>query len=285
MNIAISGATGFIGGKLCSFLTERGDVVTPLGRTLFDDEHRGDLQKKIEQADVVINLSGEPILCHWSRENRERILASRVITTRLLVNAINRAPRPTLLISASAIDYYPTRGRHSEDSYECGRGFLYEVIRAWEEEALKLRFSCRLVIARLGIVFDREQGAFPAISMGRYLHISTTIGSLKRHISWIDIDDLLRATALVIDNEQLHGVVNIVAPRPTPYKELIAALRLRYSIWLTIPIPKLALWMIYGGAAQVVYNNHSIYPKRLAENGFEYQSPDIESFINRISST
>src|SRR5207247_1380715 len=87
---------------------------------------------------------------------KELIRQSRVLATRTLVDAIAGAePRPRVLVNASAVGYYgPRDDEPLDESAGPGAGFLADVCRAWEQEALRAE-DLGLRVVRLGRTLAR----------------------------------------------------------------------------------------------------------------------------------
>ena len=67
MNIAMTGATGYIGKHLSNYLTEKGGHrIIPLGRSMFREGMSGHLIQTLTHCDVIINLAGAPINKRWT---------------------------------------------------------------------------------------------------------------------------------------------------------------------------------------------------------------------------
>ncbi|MFR9603583.1 MAG: NAD-dependent epimerase/dehydratase family protein [Rikenellaceae bacterium] len=281
MNIAISGATGFIGSRLTKYLRDQGHTIYPLGRELFATQTIAPLMRVIEKVEVVINLAGSPIDRHWTRRHRESILESRVIVTRKIVQAINRSRGGRTLISASAVGYYPSVGCYDESSRVDNYTFLSYVCRLWEAEARKLKGSARLVITRLGVVYAHTSGVLPKIVATKNFGFLPRIGAMERPITWVDREDLIRALEFIAHNRDVEGVVNIVAPRFTLQRDFLEAAKERYNIGVVIPISPMILKLIYGRASEVIMQSQCVSSQILQELGFEYESEDIFTFFKR----
>ncbi len=280
MNIAISGATGFIAQNLIKYLTQRGNTIVPLKRELFEIENHNSLISTIKNCDTIINLAGAPILQRWTPRHREEILRSRVITTRLLVQAINRLNSPKTLISASAVGYYPSAGCYDESSHVENYSFLAYVCRLWEREARRLNRSSRLVIARFGVVLSHAGGgALESMTATRMLGFLPCVGSPERALSWVDIDDLVRALEFISLRESLDGVVNIVSPHFTLQRDFLNAAQCYYGTHFILPISPLLLAIIYGRAAQVITDSPCVSSQKLEREGFRFQSKSIYDFF------
>ncbi len=245
MNIAISGATGFIGSRLKKYLTDRGHEVYPLGRELFAAQSPLPLRNVIDRVEVVINLAGSPIDRRWTRKHKESMLESRIITTRKIVQAMNRSKGTNkTLISASAVGYYPSVGCYDESSKVENYTFLSYICRLWESEARKLKGSSRLVITRFGMVLAHTSGVLPKMVSTTQFGFLPRIGPLEKPITWVDREDLVRALEFISENEEVEGVVNIVAPRFTLQRDFLEAAKKRYNINVVAPISTLVLRFI-----------------------------------------
>ncbi|MFR9566951.1 MAG: NAD-dependent epimerase/dehydratase family protein [Rikenellaceae bacterium] len=182
--IAVSGATGFVGSRLCPYLEGLGYEVVPLGRDLFSSDDKQRLHSIIAGVDAVINLAGATINQCWSRCAKESILKSRVYTTRRIVEAMNHSLRQQTLISASAVGYYPSVGCYDESSRDIqNRSFLARVCSVWEGEARELKSPKRLVVARLGVVLDEMGGALPQMLATKRFGFLVRVGVADRPLS------------------------------------------------------------------------------------------------------
>ncbi len=280
MRIAVSGATGFIGNRLCQELAAAGHTVTPLNRELFDGTSSRPLRRIIENVDVVINLAGETINQRWTKRAKERILESRVITTRMIVNEMNLVNRPQVLISTSAVGYYPAVGCYDERNKVENFTFLSYICRVWEAEASKLKPTSRLIITRFGVVLDPAGGALPQMLKTKGLGFLAQIGPLERPMSWISRTDLIRAMLFIIDNDELEGVLNLTTPRLTLQDDFLTAAKEHYKIKYTIPIPIFLLHLLYGEGVEVLTQGQCVAPQRLIDCGFQFQQPDFCSLFN-----
>ena len=147
MRILVSGASGFLGSALVPRLEASGHVVTRLVRRAATAPHeipwdpaRGRLESSaLAGTEAVFHLSGEGLADgRWTPDRRQRLLASRVESTRLLAEAVARLdPRPQVMVSMSAVGFYGPHGdeRVDESAPPAPGDFLSEVVRAWEREA------------------------------------------------------------------------------------------------------------------------------------------------------
>lgn len=278
--IAISGFNGFIAGEIRKTLNQFDFIEIKRAATLED------CTKIISKCDAVINLAGSPVIKRWTTKNKKQILSSRINTTKKLAKAMELIPdgqKPDVFISASAIGIYPTDNiARDETSTDKGNGFLADVVKKWEEEAKQLENSnVRVVIARIGVVLGINGGILkqmlPLFKMG----LGATIGKGNKKMSFIHQNDLIRAFLFFIEEKNMHGTYNIVAPNAVTNKEFTKSLGKRTKrAWLRIP--PLALKLMYGGAAEVVEGGENVRPTNLLNQNFAFKFPTIDEALDDI---
>ncbi|MGV8112673.1 MAG: TIGR01777 family oxidoreductase [Lentimicrobium sp.] len=281
MNILISGSTGLTGRRLRAALEERGHTVTAAGRADF----AGDpalLKEKVEQTAAVIHLAGAPIVARWSKAYKQEILDSRVFTTRKLVEAVNLAERkPELFISASAVGIYSDEGVNTEEHASYAEGFLADVCRQWEGEAAQLNPVTGLAVFRLGVVLAKEGGALPKMLTPFRLGLGGPIAGGRQGFSWIHIDDLVGAFMFVLDR-RLTGTFNLTAPGVTDNQGYTSALGRVLRRPVFIPVPALALRLLFGEGASALTTGQKAVPERLLKVGFTFRFPEVEGALRDL---
>jgi uncharacterized protein (TIGR01777 family) len=270
MNIAISGASGFIGRHLLKSLANAGHSLHALSRHAPPAE-------SLREADVIIHLAGEPVAQRWTAEAKRRIRESRVAGTRNLVEALATLPRrPEALICASAIGYYGSRGDEIlTESSAPGSGFLPEVCVAWEREAQAAEaFGLRVVHVRTGLVLDARGGALQRMLPPFRMGVGGRLGSGRQWMSWIHLEDLAGLFQLAVESP-VRGPLNGVAPYPVTNsdftRELARALR-RPAVF---PIPEFALRLLFGEMADVPLASQRVVPGAAQAAGFRFRFPQL----------
>ena len=283
MKIAITGASGFIGKKLCDFFLRDNHTPVALSRsTLASPEG---LISTLEGTDVVINLAGASISKRWTSKYKQEIMDSRVLTTRRLVTALNQmAAPPSLCISVSAVGSYPDSGVHGESSPMRGTGFLTHVCESWEQEARMLNPEIRLVITRFGVVLGKEGGAAPLMLVPFRFFAGSIIGNGRQGMPWIHIDDLANAIQWLIEQKQVSGVVNFVSPQLTNNEQFskTAAKVMHRPCWFRIPT--FVFQIILGEGHTMVTSGQQVVPDVLIHGGFKFRYPKLEDAIRSIIS-
>lgn len=283
MKIAITGASGFIGKKLCDFFQRDNHTPVALSRsTLASPEG---LISTLEGTDVVINLAGASISKRWTSKYKQEIMDSRVLTTRRLVTALNQmAAPPSLCISVSAVGIYPDSGVHGESSPMRGTGFLTHVCESWEQEARMLKPGIRLVITRFGVVLGKEGGAAPLMLVPFRFFAGSIIGNGRQGMPWIHIDDLANAIQWLIEQKQVSGVVNFVSPQLTNNEQFskTAAKVMHRPCWFRIPT--FVFQIILGEGHTMVTSGQQVVPDVLIHGGFKFRYPKLEDAIRSIIS-
>lgn len=282
INVAISGATGFVGGRLSEWLVSRGYRVIALGRELFSgDESR--LVRIISESDVVVNLAGAPLNHRWTEEYKKELIDSRITVTRKIVNAINATDRVKLLVSTSAVGYYPSEGCFDESLKEPVDNFLGSLCQAWEAEARKVKAGVRLAITRFGVVFAPQGGAFHLMTTPARMGASVVFGKSDEGFAWIDREDLIRATEYIIKNENLNGVFNYVAPETITQGCFAHTVARYYHSPLRVRVPEFVFRTMLGEAAEFVAHGQCVKPTRLLNAGYVFTTPDLNTFLKNLN--
>jgi uncharacterized protein (TIGR01777 family) len=280
MKVMVSGSHGLIGSALCRSLTDDGHHVTPLSRNF---------NSPIDFTDInaVIHLAGENIASgRWNTEKKERILKSRVEgTTALSKQIANSDVKPTVFISASAIGYYGDRSTEDlDENSTIGDGFLPTVCEHWESSTqVAHNANVRTVHLRTGIVLSKEGGALAKMLTPFRLGAGGIIGNGKQYMSWISIDDMVGAIRFIIENESIHGPVNLVSPSPVTNRDFtktLGGVLRRPSI---LPLPAFAARMMLGEMADaLLLSSAKVYPRVLLNNGYAFIHSDLRSALEDI---
>ena len=270
MNVAITGASGFLGRALSERLRASGHDVRAISlRTALPPE-------VFAGCHAVVNLSGEPVAQRWTAATRERIASSRIQGTRSLVAALRKHP-PVVLVSASAVGYYGSRGDEilTEDSRPSS-GFLGQLALGWEQEARAAEeFGVRVVTPRIGVVLGRGGGALAQMLLPFRLGVGGRLGTGEQWMSWIALDDLVSLIEFAIEDAALTGPINAVAPNPVTNavftRQLAAALH-RPAI---LPVPAFALRILFGEMSQMLLGGQRVIPQAALRAGFQFRFAEI----------
>ena len=295
-HILVTGGTGFVGSRLVAALIAAGHDVTVITRDpakaaklatplrIVTDLAQIDPQAPI---DAVINLAGEPIANGlWTKAKRRRIIASRVATTRRLVDWIGaRVEKPEVLISASAVGWYGLRGdeilSESDTAKVC---FTQEVCVRWEQEARKAEhLGLRVVRLRIGLVLGREGGLLANMLMPFEFGLGGRLGSGRQWMSWIMRDDLVRLILHALDSDSLAGAVNATAPTPIRNAgfTLCLARALRRPAFFALPAGLLRL-LAGDFARELLLGGQRVLPVKAEAAGFVFRYPTLQSALNEV---
>jgi uncharacterized protein (TIGR01777 family) len=296
MRILVTGSSGLIGSALVPFLTSQGHQVVRLVRpgkasgedVAVWDPDAGKLDAHaLEQLDAVVHLAGENIAAgRWTESVKKRIRESRVRGTALLSETLaSLAAPPRVMIAASAVGYYGSRGDEvlTEESLP-GSGFLAEVAKEWEgATGPARRKGIRVVNLRTGMVLSGKGGALKAMLPAFKTGAGGKLGDGKQYISWIAIDDLVRAIAHAIVTESLNGPANAVSPNPVQnaeWTEILGKVLGRPTL-LAMPAPLVRL--IFGEMADaLLLASQRVEPRRLLASGFTFEFPDLEPALRHV---
>lgn len=234
--------------------------------------------------DAVVHLAGAGVADHrWTERYKAQIRDSRVLGSRALVQWMAGLPapeRPRVLVAASAIGFYGDRGDEelSEDSPP-GTGFLAETCQEWEAEVARAEaLGVRTVRVRIGVVLAREGGALDKMLPAFRLGGGGPMGSGRQWFPWIHLDDLIGIFTHALDQPQLHGVVNAVAPGVVRQRDFATALGRALHRPAVVPVPAFALKLAMGAelAEEALLASARVVPRRLqAEEGFRFRHPEL----------
>lgn len=302
MKILITGGTGFVGQRLLKKLFNEGHELVVLTRNpdkarLKESTgakfHRWDgisenvPAEAFEGIEAVINLMGENIADkRWSDKQKIRLQRSRIGATKKLVEGceLNLKAPLKVFISASASGFYPVNtGAILDEDSSAGSGFLSELCQEWEKATEGLTKTERKVISRTGVILGPEAGALnkllPIFKMGA----GGPIGNGKMMMSWIHVDDMVKAISQWLVNDKYKGTYNMVAPNPVSNKVFTKALAKAVRRPALFPVPTFMLKLLMGEMATIVLDSQNIVPKRLQEDGFQFDHPEIEeALINLV---
>jgi uncharacterized protein (TIGR01777 family) len=301
MKIVIAGGTGFIGLHLCRTLIEYQHDVTVLSRNAmkatntlpnsvsvveWDTKTAKNLDQTLKGADALINLCGEPIAdAPWTENRKQRLLNSRIDTTRTLVEAIRlTAQKPRTLINASGIGFYgPQDNQSLTEESPRGNGFLSDLCVAWEEAAKGAQeFGVRVVLPRIGMVLGNTGGALPKMLLPFRLFMGGPISPGTQHISWIHQKDLSNLIVWLLGKPEITGPVNAVAPDTVSMKEFCRTLgkALHRPSW--IPVPEFVLKLAFGEMATVLTTGQNVQPFIAQRKGFNFLYPKLDVALQSL---
>ena len=299
MNILITGGTGFIGQELREILLKKGNNLVIITRSpkKYEDEAASNqrfigwddhLVSEMENIDAVINLAGENIFGQrWNDEVKERIYKSRIDSTRALVEAMkNSKKKPSVFVSASASGIYGDQGDTilTEES-KAANDFLAQVCVDWEFESQKAsEFGVRVVNPRIGIVFEEGGGALEKMIPPFKFFVGGPIGDGKQYMSWIHRTDLVNALVFPIEKEEMSGSYNVSSPNPATMNEVSDTLGDVMNRPSFFRVPKFALELVFGEAAQPITGSIRMQPKQLQVHGFEFRYEELEEALADIIS-
>lgn len=298
MKILITGASGLIGNALQKSFNEKGYEMLLAGRRFINkpDHVVWDAEKgfdaaaleKIEGTDAIIHLAGEPISdWRWTEDKKKRIVDSRVQGTRSIIDAISKLKKkPKTLLSSSAVGYYGDRG----DDILTERGgvgdtFLAEVCRDWEAEARKAEnYGVRVVLMRNGIVLSKDGGALSTMLTPFSLGVGGVVGSGKQWMSWLALDDIVGITNFLLENEEIEGAVNVVAPNPVTNEEFTKTLGEVIHRPTFLPLPKFAVDLMMGEMGDaLLIDSARVAPEKLQKAGYEFQYKDLKPALEHAT--
>ena len=296
--ILIAGGTGLVGNRLSQLLKEKNYTVLHLSRTkdlsAEFPAYQWDLKngfienEAIEKADFIVNLAGAGVAEKpWTQARKKLIIDSRVNSTLLLKTYIERKKTPLkAYIAASAVGYYGSRGDQllKESDPPGSKGFLAESVGIWEEAIKKVgETGVRLASIRIGIVLSTQGGALEKILLPFKFFNGAYFGDGQQWMSWIHMDDLCRIFIEAIENEQLEGFYNGVAPNPARNKDFVYKVKEALGKpALILPVPEFALRAAMGEMASVTFDSTRVSSEKIEATGFNFDFPELVSALKDL---
>jgi uncharacterized protein (TIGR01777 family) len=300
MQIVVTGGTGFIGRPLCASLCQEGHQVTLLTRRIeaqrsydsnitaveWTGREAGTWEHCLEGADAVINLAGASIADgRWTDARKRLLTESRVLSTRLLVEALSRcSSKPRTLVSASGIGYYgASDDRVLDEAAARGQGFLADLCLAWEEEALRAgEFGVRVVMLRTGMVLEKDGGALPKMLLPFRLFAGGPIMPGTQWVSWIHRRDHIGLIRWLLATPGISGPLNAVAPEAVTMNRFCDAIGqvLHRPSWL--PVPGFALHAALGELGMLMTTGQRVTPAKALSGGYVFHYPTLEPALRAI---
>ncbi|MEX1382768.1 TIGR01777 family oxidoreductase [Lutibacter sp.] len=294
-SILVTGGTGLIGSNLCNLLKSKGYNVSILSRskTKKTNVFFWDIKKKhvdneaIINTDYIIHLAGAGIADkRWTKARKKELIASRVNSTNLLFEKVKEL-NPDLkgFISSSGVGYYGaiTSEKIFQENDTPNSDFLSKICVLWEKEAAKFNsLNIRTVILRSGVVFSKEEGALEKIMKPIKLGVGAALGSGKQYMPWIAMEDLCNMYVSAIENAELNGVYNAVAPEHITNKGLTKSIAktLKKPMWLP-NIPSFVLKIALGELAIIILQGSRVSSEKIKKTGFNFVFPTIEKYFSK----
>lgn len=306
MKILLTGATGLVGKEIGKALVTAGHEVVALTRDT--EKAKSELpfpalivewrdynlklpSDALNGVEAVIHLSGESIASgRWTKARKKLIYDSRIFSTRALVEAIQKNVTEGTntvkhFLSTSAIGIYGSRGDEVlvEDS-KSRSDFLAQVCVDWEEETVPLKsLGIRVVNPRIGIVLSRQGGALDKMLPLFTTGLGSAIGSGKQWMSWIHHEDLTGLFLHALENQEIAGPINAVAPNPVTNEKFSRALADSLKKWLFFPVPGFVLKVVLGEMSALVLGSQKVSASKALESKYTFKYPKIEDALLEIS--
>lgn len=276
--------SGYLGSLISNELITRGHQAESIPRNLLFGEI-SKLKNQIEDADIIIHLSGSPILTRWSEKNRREIYDSRIQSTKNLVEAIKMlepGKRPRKFIQASAIGIYKPGKIHNEESTDFEAGFIGKVTTDWENASDALPDDVNRVIFRIGLVIGEKAKTITNLLLPFKMGLGATIGNGKQFFPFVHETDVAKAFVWAVDQYSQNGIFNLTAPVLITNKQFTKSLAKNLNRNAFFAIPEFVIRLVLGEAAVLLTDIPGAVPSKLLKEGFEFQFPEIEKALKNI---
>jgi len=304
--ILITGGTGMVGTRLTEILLEQGNQVIILTRKPLPAERlpkgvqhaHWDIDQKIidpvafAAADHIVHLAGAGVADkRWNKKRKEEIVSSRAVSGELLVHAMQTIPNKIQsVISASGIGWYgPDTNASLQNGFTedapADDAFLGATCKVWEEKIQGVTpLNKRLVICRIGIVLSKAGGALPEFKKPISMGVAAILGTGKQNISWIHIDDLCGIFIKAMNDQNMQGVYNAVAPEIVTNKQLTLTLAklIRKNFFIPFYVPAFLLKWVLGEMSIEILKSTRVNSYKIQGAGYHYQYPSLKAALQQL---
>ncbi|XP_069489870.1 epimerase family protein SDR39U1 isoform X3 [Ambystoma mexicanum] len=290
------GGTGFLGRALTRLLKSRGHEVTVVSRQPGEGRITwADLSANgLPSCDAAVNLAGENILNplrRWNEDFKNDVVSSRLETTRSIAKAISEAETPPRVwVLVTGVGYYPPSltAEYTEESPGGDFDFLSRLVKDWEAVArLPGNVACqtRQVVVRSGVILGSDGGAISQMIWPFRFGLGGPIGSGHQYFPWIHVVDSAGIIAHTLENEDVHGVLNGVAPGMATNAEFTQWFA--SALWRPafLPLPGFAVNVVFGEERGVMLlEGQKVIPQRTLASGYKFAFTDLSSALKDIVS-
>lgn len=301
--VLLTGGTGLVGKAFTQLLTSKGYQVIILSRGKKEivtepnvtyaqwnvSTEQIDIEA-VKKADYIIHLAGAGVMDKkWTKQYKKEIVNSRVKSGALIVNTLkNNEHNVKAIVSASAIGYY---GEDKIDNYfftetdKPAEGFLGSTCQLWEDSIdYANSLGIRVAKMRIGIVFSNNGGALAEFVKPLKFKLATILGKGSQVISWIHIDDLCRQLLFAIENEDIKGAYNAVAPNPVTNKNLMLKLarKIAGKFYFPFYIPSFLLKLMMGDRSIEILKSTTVSCKKITDAGFNFLYNEVDEALEDL---
>ena len=297
--IVIAGGTGFFGNYLINFFKKDYSIIVLTRKKSYlenevkyvnwDGERQGGWLTCIDGAEVLINLSGKSINCKFTKENRGKLLSSRINSTKALVTGISSLKNPPkVFLNASSGSMYQLQDRpNTESDVDFKNNFLSDMALKWEEEFFKNELpNTRRVALRISLILGKSGGIYEVLQQLTKLYLGGFVGSGKQMMSWIHFKDAVNAIEFIISHDDLNGSINFSTINTESNTNFMRKLRVSLNVRFGFPAPKIGLKLmssIIDIEPSLVLNSVNFIPRKLLDNGFKFQYEKLEDAFKDLS--
>lgn len=283
LTIGITGASGFVGQATVEALRQAGHACVAFSRNP-ERPVKGCRETRrfqpgepveVRGLDAVIHWAGESIFGLPTRRKLDAILTSRREGTRALVDALLQAGAdgPRTLVSASAVGFYGNLGEQiADETTPSGTGFLAEVTRTWEAEALRAESGgVRVAILRLGVVLGENGGMMKPLAPLFRHGLGATLGGGNQWVSWVDVRDVARLALFAVENPEARGIFNATSPVPLRNRDFTWSLARRFGSRTFLDAPAWVIRAIAGPLSGAFLDSQRVLPRHAEALGFQFK--------------
>lgn len=300
-SVLITGGTGLLGKRLSEVLLEQGYEVRILTRNVNiesnshknlkhyfwnPDQDEIDIDA-LKNLSYIIHLAGATVAKRWTVFHKKNIIDSRVKSTQLLFDKIYKNNLGIeAFVSASAVGYYQQDNflKTHVESDEPGKDFLAQTCILWEDAANQFnKLGIRTVKLRTGIILSKTGGALEKMLPPFKMGIGSPLASGQQRIPWIHIDDLCSIYIKALEDNNMTGSYNAVAPEIVTNATFSKVLANQLNKGLfPLNVPGFVLKLAFGEMSNMLTKGSGISSEKVQKRGYTFQFASLEKALTDL---
>lgn len=294
--ILITGGSGLIGTALTDHLLREGHDVRWIGRRATQrpdvssfawHAELGVPDEAVRDVDQVVHLAGAPIADQrWSTRRVDELTRSRTAGPQALWRAAERTGwRPRTFVSASGTGWYGAGRWHAPAAEDAppGTDTIAGITVAWERTVDHWAAHSRVVKLRTPMALARTGGALPRLARLARLGLASPLGDGRQVMTWVHLDDLVRAYAAALGDGRMRGAYNVVAAEQPDNRTFMRTLaHVLHRPFILPAVPGFALRLALGGVADVLLGGGTVSAARMASTGWRCAHPELEGALRDL---
>ena len=125
-------------------------------------------------------------------------------------------------------------------------------------------------------------GPLAKMKMPFLFGVGGALGDGRQYFSWVSEEDVVGAFLFALDQPDLSGVFNLVAPRAVRNSEMTKVLGRVMRRPSFMKVPRFAIKGLMGEQGAIVLESIRVEPKALLAAGYRFRHPELEPALRDL---